>query len=387
MVAVFPNNGTRWVKTGAKGEFNLTWSLQPWQAQAGSPLLVIRELARNLAATEEQPEDTTNLNVKLKPALTVTGQVKNAGDSPLTGAQVGLWLKTGRSSSQLNEQMNPVDAEGRYEIKCLPPDAQYTVYATAKSYGKVQQQVEPASETNRLELAPFVLKLADRRIAGQVLNDSDKPASGVNVQFNGDGQPEGYMATDCKGRFHFQVCEGKIHLFAHSQSGAGNAQATVEAGDTNIVMSLHSSPGSLRQPPRRASLKGSLLPDLTVLNLAADTAPAGQPVLLCLFDASQRPCRHVVHLLDQQAAALRQKNVSVLGIQAAVINDETFNEWKSTGGVSFPVVRLTETSGKSKWVSEVSSLPWLILADASHRVVAEGFSLDELDAQMRQLAK
>ena len=123
------------------------------------------------------------------------------------------------------------------------------------------------------------------------------------------------------------------------------------------------------------------------MNLAADAAPAGQPVLLCLFDASQRPCRHVVHLLDQRVAALRQKNVSVLGIQAAVIGDDAFNEWKSTGGVSFPVGRATETTGKSKWVSEASALPWLILADASHQVVAEGFSLDEMDAQMRLLAK
>jgi hypothetical protein len=37
--------------------------------------------------------------------------------------------------------------------------------------------------------------------------------------------------------------------------------------------------------------------------------------------------------------------------------------------------------------SEVSALPWLISADASHRVVAEGFSLDELDAQLQQLGK
>jgi hypothetical protein len=219
------------------------------------------------------------------------------------------------------------------------------------------------------------------------LNDNDKPASGVNIQLSGDGQPDGNMTTDSKGRFHFQVCEGPIRLFAYSQSGAGNAQATVEGGDTNILMSLRSSPGSSRQPPRRASLKGSPLPDLTAMNLAADIAPAGQPVLLCLFDASQRPCRHLVHLLDQQVAALRQKNVSVLGIQAAIISDENFNEWKSAGGVSFPVGRVTETSGKSKWASEASSLPWLILADASHRVVAEGFSLDELDAQMRQLTK
>jgi hypothetical protein len=40
-----------------------------------------------------------------------------------------------------------------------------------------------------------------------------------------------------------------------------------------------------------------------------------------------------------------------------------------------------------KWVSEVSSLQWLILADGSHRVAAEGSSLDELDAQIRQLTK
>ena len=43
------------------------------------------------------------------------------------------------------------------------------------------------ARTNRMELAPFVLKLADRVIAGQVLNDNDKPASGVNVQLNGEG--------------------------------------------------------------------------------------------------------------------------------------------------------------------------------------------------------
>ena len=200
------------------------------------------------------PEDATNLNVKLKPALTLTGHVKNAADSPLTGAQVGLWLKAGRGYEQLNEQMNPVNAEGRYEIKCLPPDAQHMVYATAKGYGKSQQQVEPALETNRMELAPFVLKLADRVIAGQLLHDNDKPASGADVQLSGDGQPDGYMATDSKGRFHFQVCEGQIHLLAFSQSGAGSAQTTVEAGDTNIVMSLHivmslrSSPGGRLLP-------------------------------------------------------------------------------------------------------------------------------------------
>ncbi|MGD0743862.1 MAG: carboxypeptidase regulatory-like domain-containing protein [Verrucomicrobiota bacterium] len=386
-VVVFPNNGTRWIKTGTNGQYNLTWSLQPWQAQNGGAYFVARDPASNLAAVEELTEETTNLDVKLKPALTLAGQVKNAADAPLPGAQVGLWFKAGNTYAQVDEQIQTANAGGRYEIKCLPADGQYMVYATAKGYGRSQRQIENDSETNLLEVEPFVLKPADQIIAGQVLNENEKPASGVNVQLNGNDQPNGNTTTDSKGRFHFQVCEGRVSLFAYSQNGGGNAQATVEAGDTNIVMTMNSNPGIMRQTPPRASLKGNPLPDLTTVNLAADAAPAAKPVLLCLFDAAQRPSRHVVSQLEQQAAALRQQNVSVLGVQAAVTGDEIFNEWKSASLVSFPIGRVTEKSEKSKWASAVPALPWLILTDANHRVIAEGFALDDLDAQVKKLAK
>lgn len=382
-VAVFPSNGPRWTKTATNGAFSLTWSLQSWQLQSGVALLVVRDPAHNLAATEDLSEDTTSLDVKLKPALTVTGRVEDADGIALASAQVGLWLKAGNSYDQLNEQMAAADAQGRFEIKCLPPDAQYTVFATAKGHGRSQQQVQGDSETNRVELSPFVLKLADRVLAGQVLSENDKPVSGINVSLNGEGQPNGNMTTDSKGRFRFQVCEGQVRLFANSQGGY--AQAAAEGGDTNVVMTLGSQPGNVRQTPRRAPLKGSPLPDLATVNLANDATPAGQPVLLCLFDASQRPSRHVVRQLGEQAAALRQQGVTVLGVQAAATSDETFNEWKSATPVSFPVGRVTKKSGKSKWASEVPALPWLILTDANHRVIAEGFALDELDAQIKKL--
>ena len=380
-VAVFPFSESRWTKTGTNGAFSLTWSLQPWQAQSGGSLLVARDTARNLAAAEELPEDATNLDVELKPALTVAGLVKSADDSPLAGAQVGVWLKAGNSYNQLNEQMTAADAQGRYEIKCLPRDAQYIIFATAKGYGRSQQQVQGDPETNRVELQPFVLKLADRVLAGQVLNEDDKPVSGVNVSWNGEGQPDGNLVTDSKGRFHFQVCEGQIRLFANATGAFG--QAIAEAGDTNVVITVSSQPGIVRETPHRAALKDSPLPELTGLNLASDAAPAGRPVLVCLFDAGQRPSRHAVRQLEDQAIALRQQGVVVLGIQAAVTSDETFNEWKNASPVSFPVGRVTE---KLKWASAVPALPWLILTDAKHQVVAEGFALDELDAQIKKLA-
>jgi protocatechuate 3,4-dioxygenase beta subunit len=387
-VAVFPNNGTRWVKTGQNGEYNLTWSLQSWQSPNGGLQLVCLDRARNLAGTAELSEDDTNLNVKLKPALAFSGQVNNADGAPLPSAKITFWIKSGNSYDFLDQETAiPVNTEGRFEIKCLPADGQYMIAASASGFGRQQQRISPDSETNRVELETFVLHRADRVIAGQVLKDDDKPASGVSVQLNGNDQPDGSVTTDSKGRFHFQVCEGQVRLYAYSQNGSGSAQATVDAGDTNIVLNLGSSSGGSRQTPPRASLKGNPLPDLTTVNLTADTAPAGKPVLLCLFDAGQRPSRHVINQLEQQAAALRQQNVSVLGVQAAVASDDVFNEWKSASPVSFPVGRVTEKSEKSKWAAAVPALPWLILTDADHRVVAEGFAFDDLDAQIKKLAK
>jgi len=353
----------------------------------GSALLVVRDTARTLAATAGFPFDTTNLGVKLKPALTLAGVVRNADDSPLAGAQVGLWLKSGNAYDSLNQQTAAADAQGRYEIKCLPPDGQYMVFATAKGHGRKQQQVQGDSETNRVELAPLVLKPADHVLAGRVLNQDDKPVSGVNVSLNGDDQPEGSMTTDSKGRFHFQVSQGQVRLFANSPNGGGYAQTRAEADDTNVVMTLSSQTGNVRQTPPRAPLEGRPLPDLAGVNLPGDAAPVSQPLLLCLFDAGQRSSRHAVQQLGEQAAALRRQGVTVLGVQAAIASEEPLNEWKSASPVSFPLGRVAEKSEKTKWVLDVPALPWLILTDAGHRVIAEGFALDELDAQIKNLAK
>jgi hypothetical protein len=323
----------------------------------------------------------------LKPALTLTGQVKNEDGTPLPAAQIGFWLKSGNSYEQLDQSTITADASGHFEIKCLPMSGEFIVWATAKGYGKHQQPLHPEYETNRVELEPFALKHANLVIAGQVLKDDDKPASGVNVNLNGDGQPDGNLTTDSQGRFHFQVCEGQINLNAYSQNGGGNAQANVQAGDTNIVMNLTSSSGGNRAIPRRAALKGGPLPDLTSVNLVTNAAPAGQPVLLCLFDAGQRPSRHVISQLNEQAAALKEKKVCVIGVQAAVITDEAFNAWKDAKPVSIPLGRVQEKSAKTKWATSTSALPWLVLTDANYKVVAEGFPLDELDAQIQKVVK
>jgi hypothetical protein len=144
---------------------------------------------------------------------------------------------------------------------------------------------------------------------------------------------------------------------------------------------------SSRETPKRPSLKGKPLPDLASVELSGDAIPAGKPLLLCLFDIEQRPSRRFVKQLADQHDALRQKGLTVLGVQAAVTAADSFKEWKDGNPVPFPVGRLTEKADKTKWASEVESLPWLILIDGDRRVTAEGFPLDELETKMKEQAK
>lgn len=385
-VAVFPFSNSRWVKTGAKGDFSLSWNVPEWQMQqGGDPWLVIRDLTRNLAAAEVVGESVTNLNVQLKPGLTVVGRVESPDGTPLTNAQIGVWLTASRMSSHLSEQLANTDAQGNFEIKTVPPGPKYSVYAKAKDRGKKQVELDADGETNRVILPTFVLQPADQIVAGEVIGPNDKPASGVNVSLSGEGQPEGHVTTDSKGRFSFKVCDGPIRLFASSQSGYANASAT--PGDTNVVLQLTSTGSSRRAPPQRASLTGKPLPDLADLGFAPNAAPTGQPLLLCLLDAEQRPSRRVARLLAEQNDALKQKGVALLAAQVVAASADSFRDWTNSDPVPFPVGFVEKKTAANRWATGVPSLPWLILRDAQGKVVAEGFGLDELDVKLAEALK
>jgi hypothetical protein len=207
----------------------------------------------------------------------------------------------------------------------------------------------------------------------------------VNVNLSGEGQPSGFATTDSKGRFSFKVCEGQVQIFASSQNGY--AQAAAEAGDTNVVIQLSQNGSMNRSSPTRAALTGKPLPDLTVLGLNPEAVAAGKPVLVCLLDVGQRPSRRVARLLSEQYDALKQKGVTVVAIQAAATTEESFKAWKDGSAVPFPVGRVMEKSEKTRWAAAAEALPWLILADADHRVTAEGFALDDLDAKLQPAAR
>ncbi|MEO8427503.1 MAG: hypothetical protein ABI651_10370, partial [Verrucomicrobiota bacterium] len=136
-----------------------------------------------------------------------------------------------------------------------------------------------------------------------------------------------------------------------------------------------------------SALKGKPLPDLTSLGFAADAAPAGKPVLLCLIDVQQRPSRRMVRLLTLQQDDLREKGVTVLAAQIVPASNESWDDWKETNPFFFPISRLAEKSDKTKWASGLENLPWLILADRKGIVVDEGFPLEELEDKLQEVDK
>ena len=375
------NLGT--LKTDTQGRFSFPWNSMSTGNPNETCCIVARDVARNLATAEDLTDETRDLELKLQPGLSVSGRVEDLQGKPLTKATVQLFFWAGNSGFSFENKPTKVDDDGRFLIKGLPVGRRYSSSATARGYGSQSQEIRSEDgDTNVVNLAPFALNVADQKLAGQVVDADDKPVASAWVNIHGPGQPNASIRTDTDGRFKLdEVCEGSVQVSASSERSYGNVQA--QAGDTNVLVKLGVNSYSVRETPRRPSLVGKPLPDLAALGLGGDCPPAGKPVLLCLIDIDQRPCRRFARLLNEQVGALHQKGITVIALQAAISTPESFKEWKDANPVEFPLGQLTEKSQKTKWITDVESFPWLILTDKTHSVVAEGFAFEELETKLK----
>jgi hypothetical protein len=383
-IMALPSSGSQpAVTTREDGTFTLRWNMQPWQLESGDPILIVRDLERNLAIFETFESTATNISPKLAPALVVAGKVEDPEGKPLARAQISLMVLAGRTYSNLEDKALETNSEGKFEIRAVPVGPEYFIFAGLKGHGRIQHKLDSELESGSMELDTFVLSPADKMIAGQVMTPEDKPAAGAHVNVSGDGQPSDSVQTDRNGRFKFAVCDGEVRLYVSGQNSYANV--SVEAGDTNIVVNLQGYGQPRRLAPARAPLKGKPLPDLATLGLAVDSAPANQPLLLCLLDAEQRPSRRAARVLAEQCEALKQKGVCTLLVQTAAVSDEAITEWTNSVSMPFTIGRVSEKTPANKWATETPSLPWLILRDQEGKVVVEGFPVEELESKLNDL--
>ena len=130
-------------------------------------------------------------------------------------------------------------------------------------------------------------------------------------------------------------------------------------------------------------LVGKTLPPLDPLGLTAfGSQTEGKGVLVCFFDMQQRPSRNCLLQLAKQAVALKEKGVTVVAVQASRVDEATLKDWVKQNAVTFPVGMLGGDEEKTRLAWGVKALPWLILADKGHKVVAEGFAVSELEERV-----
>jgi hypothetical protein len=204
---------------------------------------MVRDLGRNLVAFQEFTGMPSNMDLNMKEGIRLSGSVKNSAGAPLSNIALNVLFTAGLSEIRFMPRPDKTDARGAFSIPALPQGHYYnTDVITAPGYGSAHAELrEKDSKTNRYVFPTFVLKPADRKLAGHVLGQDGKPVAGAKVEFEGNGQPDSSgepeegLETDAQGHFHFDaVCEGRIIVSVNYANSWGNVAA--HGGDTNVVL-------------------------------------------------------------------------------------------------------------------------------------------------------
>lgn len=105
-------------------------------------------------------------------------------------------------------------------------------------------------------------------------------------------------------------------------------------------------------------------------------------MLICFFDFQQRPSRSVVLELSRKADLLQRQEVAVLIVQTGKTDRGAFDVWWKESRLSVPVGVVEGDRDEVHFAWGVKAVPWLVLTDEKHNVVAEGFGVGELNGKI-----
>ncbi len=384
-IRIYPGGGRRneSITSDAEGRLAVPWDPGQSSWHDGNFYLLAVHKEKNLAGVVSIDVGARETTVKLDNGVTVKGRVVNPDSEPIVGAKVRTWFDGDGFSSSMGQGVQ-TDASGEYTLTTLALTQKYSIRVSdAKGYGPGKKELEPGKEYERT-LEDIILPIADQKVTGQVVDIDGKGLANVQLHTYGENQPDLNAKTDKDGKFVLEnICVGEINISASYRSGndylSGHVRTEGGAEDVKIILS-NQNVNSRFVPKKAVSLIGKQLPDLTACGVKIP-ADAGK-VLVFAWDMNQRPSRHFIKQLTAKAGLLKEKSVTVLLLQTIPVEKEKLNDWFKDNNIAFPCGIITENPDEMKDNLGIQGLPWLILTDADHKVIAEGVSVGELEAKL-----
>jgi hypothetical protein len=366
--------------------------------------LVAQDFVHCQAARVDITETPASLDVQLRPALRLRGRVTDPNGRVIPRAEVGLssWDYRQPSVTGVNPPVM-TDDRGEYEIRAVPGQKEglkFSLFVHADGYGPVEVRQTVLSDTPEVpvSLDPVILQQADQAVSGMAVDANSRPIPGLEIFVNGPGgnswagQPDRYVITDGQGRFVVEgLCKGQLDIGAGSGKRTREGYLDARGGDRDLRVVVGVDTGLIghgppmrQQPPRRLvyrSLKDTALPDLKDLCAGCEgTGTDGRGVLLCFVDMEQRPCRQCLRDVATRAGSLDAKGIRVVVVETSKADPNQYAGWLKANQITFPIHVFEGDVEAKKAAWGVKVLPWLILTDQEHKVVAEGLAIGELNA-------
>jgi beta-lactamase regulating signal transducer with metallopeptidase domain/protocatechuate 3,4-dioxygenase beta subunit len=207
--------GTNEQVTDSAGHFTAKWDPRTGNNKPEVVYVMAIHEKRNLAGTVQIFENTRDVDIKLTPATTVRGRVVDIDGKPIPQAKIRIMLHAGHRGETIDRLTQMTDNTGGYEIKGIPVNHEYSLYAEADGYGRdISEFQTNQAEKTLIELVPVVLKKANLSLTGVVVDHLGKPVSHAEINPYGEGQAiRQEILSDEEGKFRIDhLCEGPVYI-------------------------------------------------------------------------------------------------------------------------------------------------------------------------------